>query len=1491
VNDFGSIAVDAMAVSGQVDTVLITGGAGALGALFAEHLVTRHGVRHLLLTGRRGEHTPGAAELGAYLSGLGASVRFAACDAADRSALAGLLATVPAEHPLTAVVHAAGVIDDGVLGSLSADRLETVLRPKIDGALNLHELTGDLDAFVLFSSGAGIFGSPGQANYAAANTFLDALAHHRRAEGEPAVSLAWGMWADRSASAEALGRADLTRIARNGTLEMSAEQGLALFDAATALDDALLVPTRLDFAALRGQARTGSLPALFRGLVRIPAKRTAEDERTGTSSLVAKLADRTEAERLEALLELVRGEAATVLGYSGTENLGARRAFRDLGFDSLTAVEFRNRLQTVAGIRLPATLVFDHPTPTAVAGYLHAELFGRTAPVRAAENAAPADEPIAIVAMSCRLPGGVRSPEDLWRLLESGTDAISGLPTDRGWDLAALYAADPDAPGKSYVREGGFLRDAGDFDAGFFGISPREAAAMDPQQRLLLETCWEVVERAGIDPLSLRGSRTGIFTGTSGQDYAALAANVPEADEGYLVTSTGASVLSGRVSYTLGLEGPAMSVDTACSSSLVALHLAAQALRSGECALALAGGATVLATPQTLIAASRQRGLSPDGRCKAFSDEADGFGMAEGAGILLLERLSDARRNGHPVLAVLRGSAVNQDGASNGLTAPNGPSQQRVIRQALANAGLAASEVDAVEAHGTGTSLGDPIEAQALLATYGQDRQAPLLLGSVKSNIGHTLGAAGVAGVIKMVLALRHGIVPRTLHAELPSSHVDWSAGTVRIVDRPVPWPETGRPRRAGVSSFGISGTNAHAIIEQAPDLDQVDKTTVELPQVLVPVSARSTEGLAAQALTLKSFVEEDHGTALADLAFSAATTRASLEHRAVIVAADRDELVRGLDALAGDGPASNVVRGMPREEAKCAFLFSGQGSQRPGMGRELYETYPVFAEAFDEVCDRLDVELAGHAERGVRDVAFAGDDLLDQTCYTQAALFAFEVALFRLVTAWGLRPDYVLGHSIGELSAAHVAGVLDLDAAATLVAARGRLMQALPSEGSAMVSVQAPESDVLPLPIDGRVSIAAVNGPDATVLAGDEEAVLKIAGELADRGHKTKRLRVSHAFHSHRMDAMLDAFAEVAGKLTYHAPEIPIVSNGTGELATEQIRTAGYWVRHVRDTVRFGDSVRHLAGLGVGVFLELGPDGVSTGMARDSVGDTATLAAASRKDRSEVRSLLTALARLQVSGLAPDWDAFFGGARRVDLPTYAFQRRRYWLDGPVPGVRWDDTDSWRYRMEWRPIAGARATTLTGRWLVVRAAGLSGEWSLRSPELLVRAGADVSVVDVEPGEERTVLAGRIRAAVGAGQVDGVLSLVGLDERAHPDYPSASAGLSATVTLIQALGDAALDAPLWCATENAVSTVEGEPVAGLVQAQLWGLGRVAALEYPVRWGGMLDLPGECTDVDQDRMLGVLAAEPGEDQLAVREHGVLARRLTPAPLPAGTPGWEP
>nr|WP_240468343.1 type I polyketide synthase [Streptomyces dangxiongensis] len=1010
-------------------------------------------------------------------------------------------------------------------------------------------------------------------------------------------------------------------------------------------------------------------------------------------------------------------------------------------------------------------------------------------------------EPVAVIGMGCRYPGGVRTPEDLWRIVDEGTDVVTEFPTDRGWDVEAIYDPEPGAPGKSYVRHGGFLHDAAECDPAFFGISPKDAPGTDPQQRLLLEVAWEAFERAGIDPTTVKGTPTGVFVGLMHHDY--------------IGGTISGSIVSGRIAYTLGLEGPAVTMDTACSSSLVALHSAIQSLRRGECSLALAGGAAVMASPEMFIEFSERRALSPDGRCHSFSDDAAGAAWAEGAGMLLVERLSDALRNGHEVLAVVRGSAVNQDGASNGLTAPSGPAQIRVIRQALADARLAPHHIDAVEAHGTGTTLGDPIEAQAVIAAYGQDRpeNRPVWLGSIKSNMGHPQAAAGVGAVIKMVMAMRHGTLPRTLHAEKPSTAVDWSTGDVRLLTESRPWDTPdGRPRRAGVSSFGISGTNAHTILEEAPPVEtaQPAPERAALPVVPWVLSGKGADAVQRQAERLLAVAGDLDPY---DVGYSLATTRTVFTHRAAVTGRDRDELLAGLRAVA-DGSRPAVV---PPEPGRLGVLFSGQGSQRPGMGRTLHAAFPVFAAAFDETCAAFDT----HLDRPLREVMFEDTDpataRLNQTAYTQAALFTFETALYRLLEHWGIRPDLLAGHSIGEVVAAHVAGVLNLKDAVALVAARGRLMQDLPA-GGAMVSLLAGEAEVTPLLIDG-VGIAAVNGPRAVVISGDEEAVLAVAARV----EKSTRLKVSHAFHSHRMDPMLDAFREVLAGLTFHEPALPVVSDVTGRMAGD-LTSPDYWVRHVREAVRFHDGVTTLVAEGATRLLEVGPDSVLTNLAQDTVPE---VIGTQRRDRAEDAALLDAVCRLHLTGTGPDWPVVFAGGRKVGLPTYPFRRDRHWEDAPilqaersaaaraggdaadpfwelvreqdvtavaatlgvtdetsvaavVPALAaWHEqrqanaaADGWRYRVTWEPLAPAATPARGGHWLAVVPA-TDDPWTTAVLTGLTERGLAVDTLAVPDPADRTELAGLLAGRDGA---DGVLSLL-----APATEPAA------TATLVQALG--------------------------------------------------------------------------------------------------------
>ncbi|HEU5425688.1 MAG TPA: SDR family NAD(P)-dependent oxidoreductase [Actinocrinis sp.] len=916
---------------------------------------------------------------------------------------------------------------------------------------------------------------------------------------------------------------------------------------------------------------------------------------------------------------------------------------------------------------------------------------------RLADSEARAHEPIAVVGMACRYPGGIAAPEQLWDLVDQGADATSAFPTDRGWDLERLYDPDPDVPGTTYARKGGFLREPGGFDAPFFHLSPRAALATDPHHRLFLEAAWEAFERAGVDPATLRGTRTGVWAGMMYDYYSAqFLGAMPDGLDGTVLISGAPSMLSGRVSYTFGLEGPAVSLDTACSSSLVAIHLAVQALRGGECPLALAGGVTVMAVPDPFVEFSRQRALAADGVCKAFSDDADGAVWAEGVGVLLLERVSDARRNGHRIFGLIRGTAVNQDGASNGMTAPNGASQERVIRQALADARLSAADVDAMEAHGTGTALGDPIEATAILSAYGRDRSAdrPLWLGSVKSNIGHTQAAAGIAGIIKLLLGMQHGRLPRTLHVSEPTHHVDWSSGTVKLLTEQQPWTRReGERRRAGVSSFGISGTNAHVILEEAPDFEPEPERRLgpepetrpgsgpelrpgsgsqqapaddggPVPWVL---TARTETSLRLAARRLHERVSTDPSVRTLDIAHSLVTTRARFEHRAVVVGRERGELLDALTALAEGGPHAALARGVgANRRPKTAFLFTGQGAQRPGMGRELYRRFPVFAAAFDEVCAALDPYL----DRPLHQVMWAEPGspaaaALDETRYTQPALFAYEVAAFRLLGALGLAPDRVVGHSVGEIAAAHVAGVWDLADAARMVATRARLMQELPSRG-AMVAIAATPDEMLPL-LAGHehlAGIAAVNGPADVVVSGDEATCERIAEHWRGLGRRVKRLTVSHAFHSPLMEPMVDAFAAELKALTFNEPTLPYETDlGADRRWTEP----EYWTDQIRQAVGFAPAVERLAAAGTELYVEVGPQAVLSGMVRAALPDaSATVAATARRNQSEPAALLGCLADAFSIGADVAWTDLTAGGEMVDLPTYAFDHERYWLIRPA---------------------------------------------------------------------------------------------------------------------------------------------------------------------------------------------------------------------------------
>ncbi|GLY22710.1 type I polyketide synthase [Micromonospora sp. NBRC 101691] len=1193
-------------------------------------------------------------------------------------------------------------------------------------------------------------------------------------------------------------------------------------------------------------------------------------------------------------------------------------------------------------------------------------------------------EPLAIVSMSCRFPGGVRSPEDLWDLVADSQDALTEFPDDRGWDLESLYDPDPDKPGKSYTRVGGFLDGAGDFDASLFGISPREALAMDPQQRLLMETSWEAVERAGIDPLSLRGSQTGVFVGVTTSNYGMGLPNVPEGVDMYLGTGNTTSVASGRISFTLGLNGPAVTVDTACSSSLVALHLAATALRRRECDLAIAGGVTVMAAPGVFVVFSRQRGMSVDGRCKAFAAGADGTGWGEGGGVLVLERLADAERNGHPILAVIRGSALNQDGASNGLTAPNGPSQQRVIRQALANARLGTADVDMVEAHGTGTTLGDPIEAQALIATYGQDRPAdqPLWLGSVKSNIGHTQSAAGVAGMVKMVMALRNGVMPETLHVDEPSPHVDWSAGAVSLLTERRPWPELDRPRRGGVSSFGVSGTNAHVIVEEyrpsataAPeqaDRDDAGATGSAYRPGLVasevtvwPVSARSRSALAGQAGRLAGYVRANGDLDPAAVGWSLLTTRSTFDQRAVVVGSGVEELLSGLDAVASGLPAGNVVLGTAAgSSAGPVFVFPGQGAQSAGMAAGLVGRVPVFDARLAE-CQRalspyLDVDLVS---------VLTGDDesWLERVEVVQPVLWAVGVALAAVWEHVGVAPAAVLGHSQGEIGAACVAGILSLEDAAKTVALRSRALAVLRGTG-AMASVDLSADGIAQrLPAFPGVGVAAVNGPSTVVVSGPPQPVADLVEACQADGVRARVIPVDYASHSAAVQEVAERLRTDLADVTPRAGHVRLVSTLTGDWVEPESMGADYWYENLRRTVLFDPAVRVAVAAGHTTFVEISPHPVLTMPVTailDDAGVTGHTLGTLRRGEDDATRLLTSLATAYTAGLPVDLRQVLAETAAVDLPTYAFDHQRYWLDGsggpdleslsqgavdpgdagfwaavergdlaalanvvtpadtpaeqtadalrPVLPLltswrrqrrRQSDIDSWRYQDTWRPLTGVANRGMRGTWVVVMPTGEFVEpWQDASVEAITAAGADVVPIPVSTSDVdrdqlgkllREALATRAGADDGPAEVAGVVSLLAFDELVHPLYLSVPGGYAATVALFQALGDIGLTAPMWSITSGAVSVGRADQLRAPMQALVWGFGRVAALEHPERWGGLVDLPEAVEGRYADLLVAALTTAGEEDQIAVRPSGLLGRRLTRVPLGDSQPAnpWEP
>jgi acyl transferase domain-containing protein/NADPH:quinone reductase-like Zn-dependent oxidoreductase/acyl carrier protein len=1284
-------------------TYLVTGGLGSIGLEIAGYLAA-HGAKHLVLASRRTPSDTAQQRIVAMGEQHGCEFRVVTADVADVHDVARLLAGVRAElPPLAGIVHAAGELGTTPLSTLDDAEVDRVFAGKVWGAWHLSEAAADeqLDFFISTSSIASVWGGYGQTAYGAANAFLDGLAWRLREQGIPGVSVNFGPWSAGMADAESR-----ARLHQRGISTLSPADALAgladVVAASSAQCVAQGVVARIDWARFLPLYQQAGRRAFLSELEReVPSQLTAvapPATRSGKTQLVERLTNAPLQQRKRLLTDYLRDAVAEVTRVDATE-IREEAGFFDLGMDSLMAVELRRRIEQGVGEEIPITLVMDHPRLSDVADYLLGEVLGlnEQPTVKSAPTAVTTrtDEPIAIVAVSCRFPGAP-DPEAFWDLLSGGVDAIREVPEDR-FDIDEFYDPDPDAPGKTYTRFGGFLDGIDGFDPEFFNISPREAVWIEPQQRLMLETAWEGLERAGYSPATLRGSRTGVFAGVAANEYAHLLSSESiDKIEPYFITGNALNAISGRVAFALGLEGPAVAIDTACSSALVAVHQACQALHSGDCDLALAGGVNVLLSPVTVVAASRARMLSPVGRCKTFDASADGYVRSEGCGILVLKRLSDAERDGDRVCAVISSSAVNQDGASSGLTVPNGGAQQRLIGATLARAGLAGGDVDYLEAHGTGTPLGDPIEVQAAAAAYGVSRDAdrPLLMGSVKTNIGHTESASGAAGLIKVVLSLQHEVLPQSLHFDNPSPHIPWDSLAVRVVDKAIPWRANGRPRRAGVSSFGFTGTNAHVLIEEAPLRPAADDgyaggdAEVE-PEAggpddsvnVLALSARSPEALVGLTRRYETWFSANPDADLAEVCLTAGNGRSHFEHRAALVVGSVDDAREGLAGLAENRLRPGVVRGEHTNRPTTAWLFTGQGSQYPGMARELFDAEPDFAETVTRCADAIKDILPDP----LLDVLFATDretgERLRHTSFAQPALFAVEMGLARLWQSWGIEPDVVLGHSVGQYAAACVAGVFNLEDGARLIAERGRMFGSLP-EGGRMVAVftDAKRVEGFAGEFPG-VSVAAYNGPN-TVLSGPGGDLEQLVATFSDEGIRCTWLQTSHAFHSQLLEPVLGEFESYAAQFEFATPTLPLVCNRTGTVLTAQTPLdAGYWRRHSRQPVQFAESVRTVAALGCSVLLEIGPQPVLTGAAVQVWPEhlAAPRAIVSlRKGVGDRRQIADALAAAYVGGHVPNFAGLHHQpGRRLELPTYPFQRRRFWpktsnisVDGPaVSGI------------------------------------------------------------------------------------------------------------------------------------------------------------------------------------------------------------------------------
>jgi acyl transferase domain-containing protein/acyl carrier protein len=1474
-------------------TYLITGGLAGIGLRAAERMVEQ-GARHLLLVGRSAPHGDALAVI-ERLRQHGADVRIVQGDVADRRVLADAIARIDRDAaPLRGIVHSAGTLDDGVLLHQSWPRFRTVLAAKVEGAWTLHQLSLDwpIDFFALFSSASAVLGSAGQANHAAANAFMDALARHRRAAGLPAVSINWGVWSEIGAAAR---RGIVETMKTRGVGSIDPASGIELFERFVngPVPQIVVVPIAWSeflegasphqlrfFEAFRSErpsvstARAKAAPAPV-----VPVPGAAE------TAVPEKLRAMARSERWPALVAHVREQVGAVVGLDASTRVNPKEGFRQIGIDSLMALELRGRLQRSMGKPLPATLAFDHPNIDAMARYLasdvlelelEAESAGAERPAPRVAAPPTAGEPIAIVGIGCRFPGA-DGPEGFWQLLRDGVDAVREVPGDR-WNVDDYYDPDPEAPGKMNIRSGAFLDRIDQFDPQFFGIAPREAISMDPQQRLLLEVTWEALENAGCAPDRLTGSPTGVFVGIQYSEYAQLqnASRDGSALSAYTGTGTAVCVAAGRLSYVLGLQGPSLSVNTACSSSLVAIHLASQSLRNDECRMAVAGGVSVILSPETTVILCKTRMLSPSGRCKTFDAAADGFARGEGCGMVVLKRLSDAQADGDRILAVIRGTALNQDGRSSGLTVPNGPAQEAVIREALARAAVDPREVGYVEAHGTGTELGDPIEIKALGAVLGAGRpkEDPLFVGSVKTNIGHLESAAGIAGLIKVVLALEHEEIPRHLNFHTPNPHIAWSELPIAVAAQPIPWKRNGRRRLAGVSSFGFSGTNAHVVLEEPPAASERPQTA-ERPVHVLALSARGDADLVALADRYHRSLEAAPGVSLADLCFTANTGRAHFPHRLAIAAEGARDMSDALRAYADARTTTGAaVAQLAGDAPKIAFLFTGQGAQYAGMARQLYATQPTFKAALDECASILASEL----DVPLLDVLYGQETgRIDDTAYTQPALFAVAHSLTALWRTWGVRPAIVLGHSIGEYVAACAAGVFALEDGLRLIAARGRLMQQLPRDGG-MIVVAAGERAVAPhvAAHAATAAVAAVNGPAQVVVAGARATLEKIEAALDAEGVTVTWLPVSHAFHSPLVEPMLDAFEKTASKVAFRTPQLPVVSNVTGRLADgDDLVTASYWRRHARHAVQFAASIETLLAQRVEIALEVGPRPTLSALGRRAAAGINWLPSLESAGR-DWSTLSRTISRLYAAGAPVDWAGFDRDYPRskVALPTYPFQRQRYWVDvqPQAPAAAAPDAAP-TYTIAWKPVprtaAGAGDRDRRTFVLVSR----SSELATRLVTTFEKRGDRAVLV---PAEAVADLAARLDA-LGA---NGSVSVVYVADEPRADgavFQDAVDECGTLLQLVQALVSAGdRRAPMLRVVTRGAHVVSGREPLAPAHAPLVGLLRAVMNEHPELGSAGIDVDSES---DLTSLVEELTAVPAGELVALRGKERVAARLVP------------